>query len=347
MPTRVLEALTATLVLHYPQLKALSVEAPLVHRLDACTVGAGSDATEAAFAVERASGKRARVGQSSATSRTSTSRSSARPRRCHHPRADRDEPRAVRPPARVRGRSASTSCSRQHGTRAERIAGDEASAVEAQAPKRLRRQRQQTCPPCGTNGTQRYHASGRARTASLSPTRGCWRRTSSSSCRPGFAIVEKAASFKDDVLALGTAAQAATLSAEFLRDHGVTAGGAGTVLKALRKLRRREGALDDRIWCTGACLQATRSSTRRHSQVKTSWLSRARRVCKSRQLMSTQVHCYIHTYTHAYMHTAFHSTISLLWPLQAHRSLIDCRSTEYTYPHACTHIQRLIQHRPS
>lgn len=60
----------------------------------------------------------------------------------------------------------------------------------------------------------------------------------------GFVLAEDAPSFKDDILALVTAAQSATL--EVLRRRGITAAGANSVLKALRKLRH-DGALDNRI----------------------------------------------------------------------------------------------------
>lgn len=59
----------------------------------------------------------------------------------------------------------------------------------------------------------------------------------------GFVIVDGAPSFKDDILALVTTAQTAAL--DYHRGHSVTGSGAGTILKALRRLHR-EGLLDEK-----------------------------------------------------------------------------------------------------
>lgn len=248
----VLDALTVTLVRHYPRAKALQENAPLVLRLEACVTEAGHDslqllswsaALEAAASDGAAeSGAGSGGGDSGGAGGTNAVAGGA----AQHSAAIIAELVAMNRAMSERLRVVETALLAKQGksVRAREEPVHEQAEV-SERPVKKRKKAAATNPAATwyewyTRVPRLWEAGDKQRRSEARHLVAFMRLF----LVDGYELLESSDKFRDEVLALGEVAEAAALA--FLRERGLTAASSGTVLREMRKLHRA-GELNDHI----------------------------------------------------------------------------------------------------
>lgn len=244
--SKVLDALTATLVLHYPQLKVLNEHAPAVRHLETCALEARITT------VELLSWSTAL--HQSATAANDTKHSADERDRggtvCDRDTAVINELIAINRKLSARLRVCETALLRLPAQQERKRTrdddcGDEPTALEAPPPKRRKKSAPANLSSVWyawyTQVPRMWNCGGDRQRRSDSRLLVAYLKLF---LPKGFELDEADAAYKDTVLAHGKSAESALL--EFLRSRSFTATGFGTVLKEMRRIHRA-GELDDRI----------------------------------------------------------------------------------------------------
>lgn len=257
----VLNALTASLVRHYPRVKALQEGAPLVQRIEQCAREAGHDATQllawsAALEVALVDGAAAaRLGEAAVQAGdekllgTGTLDADALVRSAGVDLV----PVVAQMLQQVRAMHQRIVV--LEGSRAEKNAqaarpgeegrvGGEVDAAEQPPPKK--RKKSSPTSPAATwydwyTCEPRLWEAGDKQRRSIARHLTAYMRLF---IVDGYVLLESSDTYRDDVMSLGEAAQAAMLA--FLRERGSRAASSGTVLREMRA-RHHAGELDSRI----------------------------------------------------------------------------------------------------